>query len=108
MRFGFALRCYAGGGIELSLYGPKDPGKSGRPALTSWARDPLSGTVVVLLGRLFYRDEIRARLPALASMQGDSDTALALALYQHAGREGLQQLDGEFALVVWDGVQRCL
>jgi asparagine synthase (glutamine-hydrolysing) len=52
----------------------------------------------VLMGRLYYRAEA-ARLRA----EGMTDAEIALAAYRRAGQAGLEQLEGDFAVVLWDG-----
>ena len=60
------------------------------------------------MGRVDYRDELVARLPSRDPGAGATDAALALAVYRDAGIQGLQWLEGEFSLVVWDARRRCL
>jgi asparagine synthase (glutamine-hydrolysing) len=67
----------------------------------------------VLLGRLYYRDDLRAGLAGSTGSprrgaDADNDAALALAVYRHRGIAGLERLEGDFALVVWDAPQRRL
>src|SRR5947209_866289 len=67
----------------------------------------------VLIGRLHYREDLLARLPAElpARLRDDAETddaALALAIYLRGGQDGLGRLEGEYALVVWDARQGCL
>ena len=66
----------------------------------------------MLAGRLHYRKETLTKLvtdPASESI-GESDindAALALSLYLKHGAHGLVHLEGDFALLIWDGKQRC-
>jgi asparagine synthase (glutamine-hydrolysing) len=67
-----------------------------------------AGCRAALVGRLYYRadrlQELENRVPAdrLQSCTA-SDVALALALYREDGWEALARLEGDFALIVWDG-----
>jgi asparagine synthase (glutamine-hydrolysing) len=72
------------------------------------AQDDVCRSAAVLLGRVFYQEDLLARLLQSRDLRGASDAALALAAYRHLGRQGLEQLEGEFALVIWDGTRRRL
>ncbi len=90
--------------VEFHVFGPDHPG---RPHLVTWAAD--RDCQAVLMGRLYYRSELKARLPDAGddrSPVGDAD--LALAAYRHRGLAGVEQLEGDFALVIWDRKQRHL
>jgi asparagine synthase (glutamine-hydrolysing) len=102
MSAGFAVGC-RDDHVEILLQGtPSLPGRS----LVSIARDAPSQSTAALLGRLHYRDELLASLRQDHRQQ--SDAALALAVYLQAGLEGLKKLEGEFALVIWNGRDRRL
>jgi asparagine synthase (glutamine-hydrolysing) len=88
MTEGFTVISRAG---EIELHFRSKPG----PLLT-FART--ADHAVVLLGRLYYRDELRAELEEV----GESDADLALAAYRNLGLDGLARLEGDFALVLWD------
>src|SRR5262249_34067498 len=65
------------------------------------------GVTVALMGRLYYREDRLAELrPRLADDAfracAAGDAALALAVYREFGVEGLERLEGDFALTVWD------
>lgn len=79
-----------------------------RPPLVTFARDHQSGTAAVLLGHLCYQDEILSKLPQSMTQSCTSDAAIALAIYRYIGRKGLEELEGEFSVVVWDGALRQL
>lgn len=85
-----------------------DGGARDRPPLVTKAS--AHNVLVVLMGRLYYRADLRARLDP-ASAEGlrageDGDAALALAAYRHDGIAGLERLEGDFALAVWDADKR--
>lgn len=64
---------------------------------------------VVLDGCIFNRTELRRKLADQGChFAGQSDAELILHLYEAAGMDCLPQLDGEFALLIWDGQQRRL
>jgi asparagine synthase (glutamine-hydrolysing) len=107
MNVGFSIVCHADGPVELRLSLPDAGGLRG-PALVTWAQDREAQAAVALVGRLYYREEVFARLGAEAPPEDGPDAALALAVYRRHGLEGLKQLEGEHALVVWDGRRRLL
>ncbi len=80
---------------------PAGVGRNPGHPLVSFARDPNRQSAAVLVGRLLYREDLLTRL----EVEADDDAALALAAY-HAG--DLARLEGEYALVIWDGAARCL
>ncbi len=107
MNVGFTVFA-RGGEAEFAV---RDPGLADRPPLVTQGASP--GLHAVLMGRLYYREELRARLQSAAlepgHASGDSDAALALAVYRERGIDGLECLEGDFALVVWDsGAQRLI
>lgn len=62
----------------------------------------------VLFGGLCYRQALLEALPADAESVGGDDAALALRLYRAQGWQAFAQLEGDFALVVWDETRRWL
>jgi asparagine synthase (glutamine-hydrolysing) len=105
MTVGFAVFARRGE-IEVRL---SDHGHEDRPPLVAQAA--IAGVRAVLMGRLYYRADVRARLdPAAAGSHGPAggnDAALALLAYRQHGLAGLERLEGDFALVIWDaGAQR--
>jgi asparagine synthase (glutamine-hydrolysing) len=89
----------------------RNHGHLDRPALVTHAAMP--GLRAVLMGRLYYREDQRAGLDVsdFGSWQAtldDNDAALALAVYQQKGIAGLERLEGDFALVLWDACQQRL
>lgn len=85
----------------------------GRAALPLVSQYHTTSYSAVVLGRLYYREELlgalRPRLPAqLTYDAGSNPAALVLAAYRHSELEGLSRLEGDFALVLWDGVERRL
>lgn len=90
--------------VEIQVFGPDRPG---RPPLLSRAAD--TDCQAVLMGRLYYRRDLLARLPEAGDDKRPlDDAALALAAYRHLGLAGIERLEGDFALVIWDGKQRRL
>jgi asparagine synthase (glutamine-hydrolysing) len=85
---------------------PIEGRRSQRPSLVTLAKDEESRSAAVLLGRIFYREDLLVYLPRTPDLREASDAALALAAYCHLGRKGLERLEGEFALVIWDGKRR--
>jgi asparagine synthase (glutamine-hydrolysing) len=61
----------------------------------------------VFLGQLYYRCELLAELGSSSFTGADPRTAsndaeLAIAMYRQCGIGGLERLEGDFALVIWD------
>jgi asparagine synthase (glutamine-hydrolysing) len=96
------------GGAEVRL---THPDAEGRPPLVTFAR--AQDCAAVLFGRLYHRHDLLAALrPRLTgqSLAADeaNDAVLALAAYRHLGPDWPARLEGDFALVVWDGGRGCL
>jgi asparagine synthase (glutamine-hydrolysing) len=94
------------GEAKLQLH---DHSHENRPSLVMQAESP--GLRIALMGRLYYHADLCAGLdlaPAgLSNRAAGSDAALALAVYRQRGLEGLERLEGDFALMIWDdGAQR--
>jgi asparagine synthase (glutamine-hydrolysing) len=63
----------------------------------------------VLMGRLYYRDELLAQMPQCWFLaESDNDAELVLAAYRHWGPAGLTRLEGDFAVVLWDARKQLL
>jgi asparagine synthase (glutamine-hydrolysing) len=82
----------------------RDHGKQDRPPLVTQAA--AAGVRAVLMGRLYYRAELQVG-PDLAGLvpgnrDEENDAALALAVYLQRGLEGLERLEGDFALMIFD------
>ena len=88
----------------------RDHGLKDRPLLVMQAAVP--GVRAVLMGRLYYRADLRVGLDLaearLCNPTAENDAALALAVYSQRGLEGLERLEGDFALVIWDASERRL
>jgi asparagine synthase (glutamine-hydrolysing) len=82
----------------------RDCGQGDFPPLVTEASG--SGVRVVLMGRLYYRADLCAGLDLatvdMCDAAKDCDAALALAVYVQRGPEGLEHLEGDFALAIWD------
>jgi asparagine synthase (glutamine-hydrolysing) len=92
-----------GGDAELHT---RDHGHDDRPPLVTQATAP--GLRAVLMGRLYYRAELSPMAAGLPETAEASDAALALAVYRRRGLEGLEHLEGDFAILLWDAAKRCL
>jgi asparagine synthase (glutamine-hydrolysing) len=58
---------------------------------------------VVVNGELYYEPELRASLERIYTFTSTSDSEMAIALYKSYGTAFLDQLRGEFSLVLYDG-----
>lgn len=105
MKTGFEVVIRSDGQSVLRTFQPADLPEE-NASLVSLARDPASGQAAVVMGRLYYREEVLARLPQECRGHQASDAALALAVFRHLGARGLERLEGEFSLVVLDPEQR--
>jgi asparagine synthase (glutamine-hydrolysing) len=95
MRTGFEVTLEATGKAEFHLFSPAT-------SLVTFAQDSATEMAVVLMGRIYYQDDWKTRFPQAFPQDFASDAALALAIFQHYGAQGLEKLEGEFALVVFD------
>ena len=105
MRTGFEVILGATGKAKFHLFSPKQYPKE---SLVTFAQDSTTGIGAVLMGRLYYQDDLKAHFSQAFEQDFASDTALALAIFQHYGAKGLEQLEGEFALVIFDPEKQCL
>jgi asparagine synthase (glutamine-hydrolysing) len=76
-------------------------------------RQPIAnedGTVhVVLNGEIYNFAELRARLERRGhSFRTRSDAEVVVHAYEEAGEDCVRELDGMFALAIWDSARRCL
>ena len=104
---GFFLLCPAGGTPQFRLI-RIDGRRREHTSLVTLAQDPASRTIAALLGRFYYREDLLIRLPEPRGLYDSSDAVLALATYRQLGRRGLETIEGEFALVIWDGERKRL
>ncbi len=92
------------GAVEFQLFGAPRPD---HPALVSYAAD--GEFEVVLMGRLYYQRDVRERLQKAGNNNPCPDDAhLALAAFRQFGLDGIERLEGDFALVAWDRKERRL
>jgi asparagine synthase (glutamine-hydrolysing) len=102
MQVGFMVIAHDGQ-VEFQVFGSDRPG---HPSLVSYAGE--KDCQAVFMGRLYYRRDLRARLPEAVRQQPLDDAELALAVYRQLGLAGIEGLEGDFALVIHDGKQRRL
>lgn len=80
------------------------PALAGAPSI---ARD--GRCMAVADATLYHADDLHAALAAAGNAVRDTrPAALALAAYRAWGLDGLDRLEGDFALVLWDGAHRRL
>jgi asparagine synthase (glutamine-hydrolysing) len=103
MDFGFIVTD-RGADVEFRRFG-RQP--AGRPPLVTLARHDRQ--CLVLMGRLYYRSELLARLGrSEAALAASADAELALAAYRQWGTEGLSRLEGDFSLALYDAAENLL
>jgi len=69
--------------------------------------DPTSRVWLSCNGAIYNADQLRARYSSYP-FRSSSDVETLLPLYLDAGAEGFTEIDGMFAVAVWDGRARCL
>ena len=105
MGIGFEVILEASGKAKFHLFSSK---QSPKESLVTFAQDSTTGIAAVLMGRLYYQDDLKAHFSQAFEQDFASDAALALAIFEHYGAKGLEQLEGEFALVIFDPEKQCL
>jgi asparagine synthase (glutamine-hydrolysing) len=90
--------------VDFNFHGRR-PGDGS--ALVTFAAD--HGGCAALMGRLYYRDELLSRLRRDGA-QGEycSNAALALAVWRRWGDAGVERLEGDFCLLIWDTASNLL
>src|SRR5205809_756315 len=106
MQIGFTV-VGRGGEVEYRPFGRVDVY---RALVASSCADNLAA---IVLGRLDYREDLLAAVapeitPGRTQLCRSNDAALVLAVYERLGASGLGRLEGDFALVVWDGRKNAL
>ena len=99
MRFGFEVTLRADGTARFNMFSTKQFSEN---SLLTFAEDPLTGTAVALVGRLYYQNELKDRLALNNRQNFLSNANLVLTIFQRYGQKSLVWLEGEFALVVFD------
>jgi asparagine synthase (glutamine-hydrolysing) len=94
--------------VEFRLFRPLRSGSAIQ--LITFSR--FAGHASVLAGRLHYRHDILVDIvsrlsPEFAEECRINDAALALGTYIQFGSQGLARLEGDFAVVIWDGDEKC-
>ena len=102
MPVGFAVVA-RDGRVEFRIFGRQ---RADRPALVASGED--GDSQAVLMGRLYYRHDLRSRAGAADTPAQSSDAALALASYRKFGLAGVENLEGDFALAILDARERRL
>jgi asparagine synthase (glutamine-hydrolysing) len=107
LQFGFVSSCDSRQ-IEFQLFESLERPEADK-LVTLSQRD---GCVSIVAGRLHYRKEALDKLAADLSSElieecNVSDAALALGLYLKYGTRGVAQLEGDFAVVIWNGKEHC-
>jgi len=106
MRTGFEMAT-SGPTVECRVYRAA-PADTPRGSLASAARDPRRGSACVLVGRLYYKDDLVRAFPALAGRSFASDAEWALAAFTEGGPAALPRLEGEFSVAIYDPSRRAV
>ncbi len=104
MRPGFEVTLTATEKAKFNYFLPQFP----KQMLVTFLEDSATGIATVLMGKIYYQDELKNHFPQAFSQDFTSDAALVLAIFQQYGTAGLAQLEGEFALVIFDPNTHCL
>ena len=78
------------------------------PALVTFSEDTTAEIAVALMGKIHYQDNLKTKFPEIFQQNLTSNAALVLAIFQKYDTAGLQQLEGEFALVIFAAKQQRL
>jgi asparagine synthase (glutamine-hydrolysing) len=72
----------------------------------------VEGSVALVLGRIYYKQDAVARLSGYdepkAAHSRDNNAALVLHTYKSLGIHGVCQLEGDYAIVIWDSSRKQL
>lgn len=101
MRIGFTV-VHQATGTEVQI---SEPEKNDHSPLVTYSR--AGDSFALFMGYLYYRHERLAKLvsccpPDLLSECQENNAVLALTAYRYLGIDSLEQLEGDFALVIWD------
>ncbi|HET8840607.1 MAG TPA: asparagine synthase-related protein, partial [Ktedonobacteraceae bacterium] len=101
MRVGFMI-IQRPGHIEIHISAPENNAQS---KLVSFFQS--GDSFALCIGYLYYREEMLSKLalytpPNLLAECKENNAAIALAAYRSPGMADLKQVEGDFALVIWD------
>ncbi len=105
MRIGFEVILETDRKAEFNLFPSQ---QSSKESLITLAQDSTTEIAAVLMGRIYYQDDLNNHFPEAFEQDLTSDAALVLAIFRHYGSKGIEQLEGEFALVIFDPEKQCL
>jgi asparagine synthase (glutamine-hydrolysing) len=104
MRPGFEVTLTATEKAKFNCFLPQFP----KQMLVTLSEDSATGIAAVLMGKIYYQDNLKTHFPQAFQQDLISDVALVLAIFREYGTAGLAQLEGEFALVIFDPNTYCL
>ena len=110
MKTGFAVISRETG-VEFLLYtpAPQVTQKDSDSSLSLLTFAQSDGSAAALMGWLYYRHEQLRKIDAPpGELISHNDAALALAVYLRAGQQGIESLEGDFSLLIWDGREKQL
>ena len=105
MRIGFEVILEIDKKAEFNVFPSR---KFPKNSLITFAQDSTTEIAVVLMGRIYYHNDLKNHFPKAFASDLTSDSALVLAIFRHYGSQALEQLEGEFALVIFDPQKQCL
>lgn len=76
--------------------------------LVTFSQDDLTKNLVIFIGKIYYQDELKTIYSQAFREKNNPEASIALAIYQQKGIQGLQDLEGEFALVIFDSQKASL
>jgi asparagine synthase (glutamine-hydrolysing) len=94
MRTGFEVILSSSGEVIFNILDPKQ-------SLITFAQDKITGIAVILIGKLYYKNDLKTDYPQLFQTDIVSDVDLILAIVRDNNCEGLEKLEGDFAFVFY-------
>lgn len=94
MRTGFEVILDYSGNVTFNIFDLKQ-------SFVTFAKDPQTGISVVLIGKLYYKSDLKTYFPRFFEQKSISDVDLILAIVRDHGIEDLTKLEGDFTFVIY-------
>ncbi|MEM9271822.1 MAG: asparagine synthase-related protein [Cyanobacteria bacterium P01_F01_bin.143] len=99
MRIGFEVILETDKNTVFNIFPSQQSSKN---SLLTFAQDDTTAIATVLMGRIYYKNDLKTHFPEAFEQYLTSDAALVLAIFRDYGLQGLEKLEGEFSLVIFD------